>query len=157
IAACEQLGRPLKVAGVGPELEDLKSRAGKHTEFLGFVPDADLPKLYAGAKALLFPQEEDFGITPLEAAASGKPTIAFRAGGAIETVVDGVTGVFFDEQTPASLAAAIMQSEAVRFDPLAIYGHGQTFDRSRFLDEMGQLVQNEWVQHEQNMIGRQYA
>ncbi|MEX0650157.1 MAG: glycosyltransferase [Candidatus Andersenbacteria bacterium] len=149
VAACEKLGRILKVVGTGPEFEDLRRRRGQHTEFLGFVPDEELPALYAGAKALLFPQEEDFGITPLEAAASGKPTIAYRAGGAVETVVEGVTGIFFEEQTPAALVEAIVRFESQRFDPLTIRSHAEKFDRQRFLDEMRELVQNEWMRHQQ--------
>ncbi len=92
IRAANQLRIPLKIAGTGPEMEQLKALAGSSVEFLGFVPDEDLPELYRNAKVLLFPQEEDFGITPLEAAASGVPTIAYGAGGALETITDGATG-----------------------------------------------------------------
>lgn len=145
IEACEELGRPLKIAGTGPELEELKRRAGKTAEFLGFVPDHDLPALYAGAKALLFPQEEDFGITPLEAAASGKPTVAFAAGGALEAIVPGVTGTFFAEQTVPGLAQAMLESERVAWGSGAIRTHAEKFRTEVFMDRMREFVHNEWL------------
>ncbi len=143
IIACEAMGRPLKIVGTGPEAEDLQRQAGEHTEFLGFVPDEDLPDLYAGARALLFPQEEDFGITPLEAGASGKPTIAFGVGGAKETVVDGITGVFFEEQSVGSLIAAMQRFENMHWDAKVIRLHAEKFGMKRFLREVSELVQNE--------------
>ncbi len=145
IEACEQLGRPLKIAGTGPELEELKRRAGKHTQFLGFVSDERLPALYAGARALLFPQEEDFGITPLEAAASGKPTIAFGQGGARETIIPGVTGVFFSEQTSESLRQAILYFEAQPWDAAAIRAQAETYRRQVFMDKVRDFVHSEWL------------
>jgi glycosyltransferase involved in cell wall biosynthesis len=144
ILAAEALGKKLKVAGVGPELEGLKRIAGPHTEFLGFVPDAELPELYRKAKALLFPQEEDFGITPLEAAASGVPTIAYGAGGALETIVDGTTGLFFTEQATWSLMQAMQRFEGRAWDKQAIYEHAKQFSRPRFIAEMQQFIQHAW-------------
>ncbi|MBI3251460.1 MAG: glycosyltransferase [Candidatus Andersenbacteria bacterium] len=144
IEACERLGRRLKIAGVGPEEKDLKKKAGKYTEFLGFVPDADLPALYAGAKALLFPQEEDFGITPLEAAASGKPTIAYRAGGALETIIDGTTGLFFDTQDADSLLRAMEMSEKLYWHGPTIRAHAQAYGREVFLRRISDLVHDQW-------------
>jgi len=146
IEACEQINRPLKVVGVGPELKDLRRRAAKKTEFLGFVSDDRLPEIYAGAKALLFPQEEDFGITPLEAAASGKPTIAYRAGGALETVIEGKTGLFFDRQDTDSLAQAILEFEERDWDPLPIRQHASGFSKARFLRQMENIVHNQWME-----------
>ncbi len=146
IAAAEQLGVSLKIAGTGPELNNLKALAGPTTEFLGFVPDEELPELYRNAKALLFPQEEDFGITPLEAAASGVPTIAYAAGGALETVVDGETGVFFTEQTSASLAEAMKNSSAVVWDKHVIRAHAMKFSEARFINEMQAAVDSAWKQ-----------
>lgn len=144
IDACERLGRPLKIAGVGPELEDLKKRSST-CEFLGFVPDDQLPRLYAGARALLFPQEEDFGITPLEAAACGKPTIAYNAGGARETIIPGVTGMFFDHQTVRDLCSKILEFENTHFISSTIRRHATQYDRSHFLQNMAAFVQNEWM------------
>ncbi len=148
IEACERLGRQLKIAGVGPEMGELRKKAGPHTQFLGFVPDEDLPGLYAGAKALLFPQEEDFGITPLEAAAAGKPTVAFRAGGALETIIDGETGVFFDRQDAASMVEALVAFEKRVWHAPSIRAHAQTFDREVFLRRISEIVHNQMMAFE---------
>lgn len=145
IEAAEKLGRSLKIAGTGPELEYLKRRAGKHVEFLGFVPDEDLPGLYSGAKALLFPQEEDFGITPLEGAATGKPTIAYNAGGAKETVIAGKTGLFFEDQKAESLARAMEASERIQWNSEYIRDHAERYTKQRFLQAMDELVHNQWM------------
>jgi glycosyltransferase involved in cell wall biosynthesis len=144
IEACERLGRPLKIVGSGPEEEILKSLAQGHTEFLGFVPDEQLPELYAGAKALLFPQEEDFGITPVEAAAAGKPTIAYRAGGALETIQERRTGLFFNEQTPQSLMSAIEQFETGDWDTATIRRHAEKFNETLFKQRLQKIVDREW-------------
>lgn len=145
IEACEKLGRPLKIAGTGPELAELKRRAGRHTQFLGFVPDSDLPALYANAKALLFPQEEDFGITPLEAAATGRPTLALAAGGALETIIPRKTGLFFSEQSQESLMRAIQKSEKMAWNSDLIRGHAEKYHSQVFLDKIQTFVHTEWL------------
>ncbi|MEK7557543.1 MAG: glycosyltransferase [Patescibacteria group bacterium] len=157
IEACERLGRRLKVAGTGPEAEVLKTlarqyggRSTSRTEFLGFVPDAQLPALYAGAKALLFPQEEDFGITPLEAAASGKPTIAYGAGGALETIIPNVTGMLFYEQSPQALSQAITASEQRRWERGVIRAHAERYRPQVFMDKITEFVHTEWLAFRQN-------
>lgn len=150
IEACERAGRPLKIAGAGPELGELKKRAGKFTEFLGFVPDPELPGLYAGARALLFPQEEDFGITPLEAAASGKPTIAFAAGGALETILPHITGLFFYEQSVQSLMRAMTMSEQRVWERAVIRSHAERYRPQVFVDKITEFVHTEWLAFEQN-------
>jgi glycosyltransferase involved in cell wall biosynthesis len=144
IEACERLRRPLKIVGAGPEELLLRRRAGTMTSFLGFVPDDDLPLLYRGAKALLFPQEEDFGITALEAAASGKPTIAFGSGGATETVLPGVTGLFFAEQTTESMMQALRSFEERSWDVAAIRRHAERFSKEVFARRIQEAVQEAW-------------
>ncbi len=144
IAAAQLLGRNLKIAGTGPELKSLQRIAGPHVDFLGFVSDNDLPELYRNAKALLFPQEEDFGITPLEAAASGVPTIAYGAGGALETIVDGTTGVLFPQQTASSLMVAMQKFESMRWDKVAIRTHANRFSTQRFIGEIQHVVKDRW-------------
>lgn|SRR3989344_2398008 len=111
-----KLGLPIKIAGTGPEMKKLKNIAGDNIEFLGLVSDEELANLYAHAKAFMFPQEEDFGITPLEAMASGRPVIAYRSGGAIETVIENVTGIFFDEQTEESIEGALSVFNTINFN-----------------------------------------
>lgn len=148
MAACEALGRRLKVVGTGPELGHLKKQAGRQTAFIGFLADEDLPRIYAGARALLFPQEEDFGITPLEAAATGKPTVAFAAGGALETVVDKKTGIFFSEQSVPALVAAVKELERRTWSPMVIRSHAEKFSHKRFLREIDQAVHTQWMEYQ---------
>lgn len=127
-----QLGWPLKIVGQGIELTRLQKMAGPNIEFLGLVDDARLADLYARCRALVFPQEEDFGIVPLEAMASGRPVIAYRGGGAVETVVDRVTGLFFDEQTEDSLSGALKRFDGMRFHPELCRAQAEKFDISVF-------------------------
>lgn len=144
ISAAERLGKPLKIAGTGPELQELQALAGPNTEFLGFVPDSDLPQLYRNAKALLFPQEEDFGITPLEAAASGVPTVAYGRGGALETIVSGKTGVLFSEQTVESMVQAMEVLESTTWNKGEIRAHAESFSRDRFIREIKLCTHAAW-------------
>ncbi|HLC48810.1 MAG TPA: glycosyltransferase [Candidatus Andersenbacteria bacterium] len=145
IAAAENLGKRLKIAGTGPELAALQRIAGPMTEFLGFVPDALLPELYRNAKALLFPQEEDFGLTPIEAAASGVPTIAYGAGGALETIIDGTTGLFFPEQATWSLMQAMQVFEGKTWNKQVLVAHAAQFSKQRFMAEIQQFVQKAYA------------
>lgn len=128
IRVFNRLGLPLKIVGVGPESGKLKKIAGRNIEFLGLVSDERLAELYACSKALVFPQEEDFGIVPLESMASGKPVIAYGAGGALETVVEGKTGIFFDQLTEKSLVDAIERFKKMSFDPKDCRTQAEKFD-----------------------------
>jgi len=139
------LDRPLLVAGDGPLRRRLEAEAPANARFLGRVGDAELASLYARCRALVYPQEEDFGIVPLEAQASGRPVIALGRGGATETVIGlddpagrAPTGVFFATQTPGALADAVRRFEgaAARFDPAAIRAHAERFRGERFRAEM---------------------
>jgi glycosyltransferase involved in cell wall biosynthesis len=112
VAACTRLGVPLVVAGRGGEEKRLRRLAGPTVRFAGRVEDAEAVRLYQGCRALLFPGEEDFGLTPLEAQACGRPVIACGVGGALETVLDGKTGIFFDVQSVDALCGAIGRFEA---------------------------------------------
>jgi glycosyltransferase involved in cell wall biosynthesis len=114
IEACIALGRRLVVAGAGAKRKDVKKyeKSGL-VRFVGRISDEEAASLYSGARALLFPGIEDFGIIPVEANAAGCPVIAYRAGGATDTVREKITGIFFDEQTPASLSRAILQFESM--------------------------------------------
>lgn len=132
VEACNRLGRRLVVAGGGPELERLRRLAGPTVEMLGKVGDAELPALYARSRALLFPGLEDFGIVPVEAQAAGRPVVAYGAGGALETVVDGRTGVFFPHQTAESLADAIVRLEETSIDAGTCRANAARFDAMHF-------------------------
>ncbi len=132
-------GLPLKIVGIGPELKKLKRIAGKNIEFIGLVSDEYLAQLYSGAMACIFPQEEDFGIVPLESMASGRPVIAFGSGGALETVIDRKTGIFFNEQTEQSFQAAIEMFYTLKFDPEICRNQAEKFDVEVFKNN---IVQN---------------
>ena len=132
------LGLPLKVVGRGPEAQRLARMAGPDVEMLGRVETADLPDLCRGARALIFPAEEDFGIVPVEAMACGTPVIAYGRGGALDSVIEGRTGLFFDMQSVTSLRHAVETFETRRhgFDPLEIASHAKGFGAERFRREL---------------------
>jgi glycosyltransferase involved in cell wall biosynthesis len=141
VDAFTRLGIRLKIVGSGGrDLAALRARAGRNVEFVGRVPDAQLKQLYAGCRALVFPGEEDFGIAPLEANASGRPVIAYAGGGALDTVVDGKTGVLFAEQQVDDLIGAIRRAEATAWDADELRTHAKRFDSQVFRDQMQQFV-----------------
>ena len=129
------IGKPLKIVGDGPDAKRLKKLAKPNIKFVGQVSDLEMAQLYSHAKALIFPQEEDFGLVPLEAMASGRPVIAYRGGGALETVVEGENGIFFDEQTEISLVQAIGDFEYTQFDSQRIRAHALKFDKEVFKEK----------------------
>jgi glycosyltransferase involved in cell wall biosynthesis len=145
VAACAQLGRRVKVAGTGRALPSARAAAGPGCEFLGHVPDAELPNVLSGARALLFPGEEDFGIVPVEAQAAGVPVIAYRGGGTRDSVIEGETGFFFSEQTAESLAAAIVEFEGATLDEAAIRANARAFAPERFRARFGELLREHGV------------
>lgn len=142
IQACNKLGRRLIIIGDGQELETLRRMAGPSVEVKGWCDFDTIRWHYAHCRALLFPGVEDFGIVPLEAMASGRPVIAYRRGGAMESVVEGVTGTFFDRQDADALAAAVeaFESDAQRFDPQRIVAHARRFDRTVFKQRMRAVI-----------------
>lgn len=144
IAACKDLDLPLKVIGTGEEENNFKRDAGKKTEILGWVGDKEKAKYIENCKALIFPGEEDFGIVPVEAMAAGKPVIAFKKGGLLETVIENKTGIFFDEQTVGSLKRAIriFDSRQGNFDPQIIRTHAEMFSGQKFRKNIIELVKS---------------
>jgi len=132
IEACNRLGRRLVIIGDGPDRKRLQKLAGPKTEFLGRQPDHLVSYYASRCRALLFPGEEDFGMVPLEVNAAGRPVIAFRGGGAIETVIDGVTGVFFDKPESASLVKAIEELEGHFWHQQVLRRHAEKFDTRVF-------------------------
>lgn len=140
VQAFTRLGLPLRVIGDGRDRASLEKMAGPSVRFLGRLPDADVKDQLRHCRAFVFPGEEDFGLAPLEAMASGRPVIAYAGGGALETVVSGVTGEFFHEPTVDALAATVETFRPERFDPITIRRHAETFDRSVFVQRLRAFV-----------------
>lgn len=141
IEACNRLGLPLWIGGAGRDRARLEALAGPTIKFVGFVPEADLPGLMARARAFLFPGLEDFGITPVQAMATGRPVIAFRGGGAPDYVIEGQTGHLFAPQTADALTDVLRQFNAARFDPSAIRQFALQFDRAAFAQQLAAYLQ----------------
>jgi len=154
VEAANRLGRRLVVVGSGPEEARLRAMAGPTVELYGWRDDAETAELYARCRALIFPTLEDFGITPLEAMAAGRPVIALGQGGALETVVppggsEPATGLFFERQTVEDLVAAIrrLESGTDRFEPKALRRRAESFDRLLFKERMERYVATRWREH----------
>lgn len=142
ISACNELKLPLKVVGAGKEEAALRKIAGPTIEFLGAVTDQKLSELYRQSRGLIFcALEEDFGMVPVEAMVYGVPVIALRQGGVRETVIDGKTGVFFDEVTVASLTKAIKQHNRLTISPQACIKQAEKFSKAAFIKKMGSFVE----------------
>jgi len=152
IEAFNRLGYPLKIIGSGPEERRLRSMARSNVEFLGWLPDEAVADWYSRCRALIFPGEEDFGIVPLEAMASGKPVIAYGRGGALETIIpynqevnassEAPTGIFFQEQDIDSLIDAVERFCQIEreFDPGAIRNHTLHWDRETFKEKIRKSI-----------------
>jgi glycosyltransferase involved in cell wall biosynthesis len=140
VRACTQLNLPLTVIGEGSELEKLKTLAGPTITFAGRLNDEQAAQAIREASAFIFCAEEDFGIVPLEAMASGVPVIAYAKGGALETVVDGVTGAFFADQTVESLVATLKSFDPKRYQPAKIRAHADSFDQTLFIKNIQKYV-----------------
>jgi glycosyltransferase involved in cell wall biosynthesis len=142
VDAFNRAGYRLKIVGQGPLANDLKSRAGSNIEFIGWSDDASLRSLYQNCRGFIFNQEEDFGISAVEAQACGKPVIAYARGGALETVIAGETGVFFKEQTVESLIEALEKFNKLKFDSRRIRENALKFNNmDQFNDNMNRFIQ----------------
>jgi glycosyltransferase involved in cell wall biosynthesis len=147
VQACTALNLPLVVAGDGRDHARLERMAGPTVKFLGRVPDADVPDLMARAKAFLFPGIEDFGIAPVQAMAAGRPVIAFAGGGALDTIIEGVTGHLFGEQSLQSLISSLKSFDSSTFDPSAIRAHALKFDKSVFIQQLRDFIHSVTPHH----------
>lgn len=141
IKACNWLQLPLVIIGSGRDEKQLKSIAGPTIRFMGRLSDTEVLHYYAHCRAFILPGEEDFGITPLEAQASGRPVVAYGAGGALASVIDGVTGTFFYEQTAESLAAVLQSFDERKYDPQTIRNNALEFDMPRFHRRILQFIE----------------
>jgi len=141
VEAFNRLRRPLYIVGSGRDRDRLESMAEPNVKFLGYVPDDDLPDLFARCRAFVFPGEEDFGIAPVQAMAAGRPVIAFAAGGALDTVVPGLSGQLFAEQTVADIIKAIESFDPSSLNVAGIRRHAEKFDSSLFRKRINSFVE----------------
>ena len=148
VQAFNALGLPLKIVGNGRDRPALERLAGPTVEFLGWLPDGERQTLLQRCQAFIFPGIEDFGIAPLEANAAGRPVIAYQAGGALDTLIEGQTGLFFDEPTSESLAAAVHTLQDMTFDPVSIRQHALRFDKTVFQHKLMQFVEEKHAEHQ---------
>lgn len=144
IATFNRNGLKMKIAGNGPDYKKLKKAANKNIEFLGFLSPKELVQTYQGAKALLMPGEEDFGINSLEAQACGIPVVAYGRGGATETIIPQETGLFFPELTTESLQAALDKFQSIAFNKSTIRANALTFSRDSFKEKTSALFREKW-------------
>ena len=147
VEAFNKLGKPLKIIGDGPERKKLKKIAKKNIEFLGERYGEDLKKYYQDCRAFIFPQEEDFGIVALEAMATGKPVIAYRGGGVLESVKEKETGLFFNEQTPESLIKVIRKFKPKNFSSQKIRQHALKFNKEKFKKKIKDFVEKSYYEY----------
>ena len=149
VEAFTKLGKPLVVIGDGEQMGELRRMAGPNVRLLGRQPFDVIREYYARCQALIFPGEEDFGIVPVEAMASGRPVIAYGRGGVLETVIEGKTGLFFEEQTVDALISAVQRFEATKsmFDPAVIRQHAEGFDRTVFKKKVDARVRELLEEH----------
>ncbi len=147
VESFNRLGLPLVIIGDGRDRAALQAKAKSNIRFLGKVSDEEARRYYSRCKAFLFPGEEDFGITPVEAQASGRPVIAYAGGGALDTVIDGVTGKLFYPQTAEALADAVASFDDTRFDPATIRRNSERFDTVAFKGALLQWVNQHYQEH----------
>ena len=141
VEAFNQLGWPLKIIGDGPEKKKLQEKAQKNIEFIGLVSDDKLKDYYAHCRAFIFPQEEDFGITAVEAMAAGRPVIAYQGGGALEIIEPGITGLFFREQAVPNLIKALKKFNVINFNPKLIRERAMRFDQEGFKEKIKKFIE----------------
>lgn len=152
VKAFNELNLPLVVIGGGSQYEYLKSIANSNVKILGRRDNKTIKEYYSKCRAFIFPGEEDFGITPLEAQASGRPVIAFGKGGALETVIDGQTGMFFKEQTVVSLIEAINNFSKITFDKRLIRKHALNFDERIFQHKIKKVINKRYTEFKENNL-----
>ncbi|MCL4534494.1 MAG: glycosyltransferase [Bacteroidetes bacterium] len=154
VEAFNRLRLPLKIVGDGRDRAALQAMAKDNIEFLGRIPDSAVKEMYARCRGFVFPGEEDFGLTPLEAQASGRPVIAYAGGGALETVVEGQTGTFFDQPSAEALIEAVRRFDGMPFDAAAIRRHAESFSIPAFQENLSSYVDARYAEHRRAFVGR---
>lgn len=149
VHAFNRLGIKLKIYGDGPQLKSLQKIAKPNITFLGRIRDKDMVECYSKAIAFINPQEEDFGLTVIESMASGRPVIAYKKGGALESVIDKVTGEFFAEQTWEALADKVVRFKPEDYHPHVVREHAEKFDTEKFKDNIKKYIDYAWQEHQQ--------
>jgi len=152
IEAFNKLGRPLRIAGSGRDKERLQTLSGPNIEFLGYVPEEELPDLIARCRAFIWPGEEDFGIAPVQAMAAGRPVIAYAGGGSLDTIIHGETGYLFTEQSTAGIIAAVEEFDPGAVDPQAVRAHALQFDTAVFQQKITRFVAEKLAENRQERL-----
>jgi len=140
-------GYPLKIVGIGSDATKLRAMSKSNIEFAGWQSDEQILELYRACRMLVFSGEEDFGTVPLEAQACGKPVVAYRKGGVMESVKEGVSGIFFEEQSDESLTAAISKCADTKWDPSAIRANAGQFSIQRFINDLATSISKCLAEH----------
>jgi glycosyltransferase involved in cell wall biosynthesis len=154
VQAFNQMRLPLVVIGGGEMLDDIRRLAGPTVKVMGSQPFEVLKHHYARCRALIFPGEEDFGIVPVEAMASGRPVLAYGRGGALETVKDGLSGLFFENQTIEDICLGVDRLLQLDFNPLTIAAHAKSFSRELFGREMSAHIAQQLERRATKTLGR---
>jgi glycosyltransferase involved in cell wall biosynthesis len=147
VRAFNELGLPLLIIGDGRDRDSLRALARSNVQFLGHIPDEKVGDYLAHCRAFIFPGQEDFGIAPVEAQAAGRPVIAYAAGGALDTVREGVTGAFFYDQTPEALIEVIKGFDEASYDPAVIRRHAEQFDKRVFKELLSAFIEEKIAEH----------
>lgn len=145
VDAYNKLGFPLKIVGIGSELPKLREQSNENIEWLEWQSDETVLKLYQTCRMLIFPGEEDFGIVPLEAQACGRPVVAYKKGGALETITDNVSGLFFEEQSEKSLTDAINRCAKHNWDKNNIRNNAKKFSTQNFVDSLNESIKQTMI------------
>jgi glycosyltransferase involved in cell wall biosynthesis len=140
IEAFNKSGKKLVVIGSGPAKQQLQKKANNNITFMGRLTDEEVAKYMSRCRAFIFPGKEDFGLTPLEANASGRPVVAFKGGGTLDTVKDGVTGVYFEGENPDEIVKAVERLESLSFDKNTLRKHAEKFNDDKFIYEISKFI-----------------
>jgi glycosyltransferase involved in cell wall biosynthesis len=151
VRAFNELGLPLVIVGDGRDRDSLRALARPNIEFLGHVPDEKIGDYFARCRAFILPGQEDFCIAPVEAQAAGRPVIAYAAGGALDTVREGVTGNFFHEQTPKALIEVVKEFDETGYDPAVIRRHAERFDKRVFKERLSAFIKEKYAEHQKRV------